>query len=81
MTLPFTLTDIVKLAATEWGKADISVREHLQAEYKREMVDYMAAQVKYNKKITDEQREEIRKAKIDIAESKEKRLLRKVISL
>lgn len=57
------------------------MREQLQAEYKHEMVDYMAEQVKYNQKLTDEQHEEIRKAKIDIAESKEKRLLRKVISV
>lgn len=55
------------------------MREPLQAEYKREMVDYVAAQVKYNRILTDEQREEIKKAKIEIAESKEKRLLRKVI--
>lgn len=41
------------------------------------MVDYIAAQVKYNQLLTDEQHEEIKKAKIDIAESKEKRLLRK----
>ncbi|PNF23876.1 hypothetical protein B7P43_G13727 [Cryptotermes secundus] len=71
------LTDIAKLAGTEWGKADSSVREQLQAEYKREMVDYMAAQVKYNQKLTDEQHEEIKKAKIEIAELKERRLLKK----
>jgi hypothetical protein len=69
------------LAATEWGKADSSVREQLQAEYKREMVDYIAAQVNYNQLLTDEQHEEVKKAKIDIAELKEKRLLRKVISV
>jgi hypothetical protein len=79
ITLPFTLTDIAKLTATEWEKADTSVREQLRAEYKREMVDYVAAQVKYNQILTDEQREEIKKAKIEIAESKEKRLLRKVV--
>jgi hypothetical protein len=81
INLPFTLTDIAKLAATEWGKAESSVREQLQAEYKREMVDYIAAQVKYNQLLTDEQHEEVKKAKIDIEESKEKRLLRKVISV
>jgi hypothetical protein len=43
------------------------------------MVDYAAAQVKYNRILTDEQREEIKKAKVEIAESKEKRLLRKVM--
>lgn len=57
------------------------MREQLQAEYKREMVDYVAAQVKYNQILTDEQREEIKKAKIEIAESKEKKLLRKVICM
>jgi hypothetical protein len=45
------------------------------------MVDYTAAQVKYNQKLTDEQHDEIRKAKIEIAELKEKRQLRKVISV
>jgi hypothetical protein len=45
------------------------------------MVDYVAAQVKYNQILTDEQREEIKKAKIEIAESKEKKLLRKVICM
>lgn len=78
MTFGF-LTDIVKLTAQEWEKADITVREQLQADYKREMVDFLAAQVKYEKMLTSEQREEIKKAKKDIAESKEKRVLKKVI--
>ncbi|XP_021920824.1 transcription factor A, mitochondrial isoform X1 [Zootermopsis nevadensis] len=71
------VTDIVKLTAQEWEKADITVRQKLEADYKREMVDFTAAQVKYNKMLTDEQREEIKLAKIDIAESKEKRMLKK----
>jgi hypothetical protein len=74
-------TDIVKLTAQEWEKADITIREQLEADYKREMVDFMAAQVKYDKMLTNEQREEIKKAKVDIAESKEKRMLRKVMSI
>jgi len=78
MTFGF-LTDIVKLTAQEWEKADITVREQLQAAYKREMVDFLALQVKYDQTLTSEQREEIKKAKKDIAESKEKRVLKKVI--
>lgn len=70
----------MKLTAQEWEKADITVRQKLEADYKREMVDFTAAQVKYNKMLTDEQREEIKLAKIDIAESKEKRMLKKVMS-
>jgi hypothetical protein len=73
------LADIVKLTAQEWEKADITVREQLQAAYKREMVDFLAAQVKYDQMLTSEQREEIKKAKKDMAESKEKRVLKKVI--
>jgi hypothetical protein len=68
----------VKLTAQEWEKTDITVREQLQADYKREMVDFLAAQVKYDQMLTSEQREEIKKAKKDIAESKEKRALKKV---
>jgi hypothetical protein len=69
----------VKLTAQEWEKTDITVREQLLADYKREMVDFLAAQVKYDQMLTSEQREEIKKAKKDIAESKEKRVLKKVI--
>jgi transcription factor A len=72
-------TDIVKLTAQEWEKVDTTVREQLEADYKREMVDFVAAQVKYDQMLTNEQREEIKKAKIDIAESKEKRKLKKVM--
>jgi hypothetical protein len=43
------------------------------------MVDFLAAEVKYDQMLTSEQREEIKKAKKDIAESKEKRILKKVI--
>lgn len=71
------VTDIVKISAQEWEKADITVREQLQADYKREMAEFLAAQVKYDQMLTNEQREEIKKAKKDIAESKEKRLLKK----
>jgi hypothetical protein len=71
----------VKLTAQEWEKADATVREQLQADYKREMVDFLAAQVKYDQMLTSEQHEEIKKAKKDIAESKEKRVLKKVMSL
>jgi hypothetical protein len=71
--------DIVKLTAQEWEKADITVRDKLETEYKQEMVDFMAAQMKYNQMLTEEQREEIKKAKMDIAESKEKRMLKKVM--
>jgi hypothetical protein len=78
MTFGFS-TDIVKLTAQEWEKADITVREQLQADYKREMADFLAAQVKYDQMLTSEQREEIKKAKKDIAESKEKRVLKKVM--
>jgi len=80
MTFGF-LTDIVKLTAQEWEKADVTVREQLQADYKREMVDFLAAQVKYDQMLTSEQREEIKKAKKDMAESKEKRVLKKVICM
>jgi len=78
MTFGF-LTDIVKLTAQEWEKADITVREQLQADYKQEMVDFLTAQVKYDQMLTSEQREEIKKVKKDMAESKEKRVLKKVI--
>jgi len=78
MTFGF-LTDIVKLTAQEWERADITVREQLQADYKRDMVDFLAAQVKYDQMLTSDQREEIKKAKKDMAESKEKRILKKVI--
>ena len=71
----------MKLTAQEWEKADATVREQLQAEYKREMVDFLAAQVKYDQMLTSEQHEEIKKAKKDIAESKEKRILKKVMCL
>lgn len=71
----------MKLTAQEWEKADITVREQLQADYKREMVDFLAAQVKYDQMLTSEQREEIKKAKKDIAESKEKRVLKKVMCM
>jgi hypothetical protein len=71
----------VKLTAQEWEKADFTVREKLEADYKQEMVEFVAAQVKYDQMLTDEQREEIKKAKIDIAESKEKRTLKKVMSV
>jgi hypothetical protein len=43
------------------------------------MVDFLAAQVKYDQMLTSEQRDEIKKAKKDMAESKEKRILKKVI--
>ncbi|XP_069705381.1 transcription factor A, mitochondrial-like isoform X2 [Periplaneta americana] len=70
-------TDIIKLVAQEWEKTDMTLRQKLEAEYKREMVDFVSANVKYEQSLTNEQREEIKKAKVVIAHSKEKRKLKK----
>ncbi|XP_068081770.1 transcription factor A, mitochondrial [Anabrus simplex] len=71
------ITDVTKLAAEQWEKADPEVRQKLHDEYKDAMRDYLEERLKYEMSLTPEQKEEIQQAKEDIVDAKERKKLRK----
>ena len=73
------MLDIVKTIAKEWETADEKIQERLKTDFKNDMASYTAAVQKYESMLTEEQRDEIKNAKLEIKEAKEKRKLKKVI--
>ena len=66
------------MASEEWKKIDDATRSNLQNEFKREWDNYSIAIKEYDKTLSPGEKEEIKMAKIEVQQKKEKRLLKKV---
>uniref|UniRef100_A0A1I8N5Z3 HMG box domain-containing protein n=1 Tax=Musca domestica TaxID=7370 RepID=A0A1I8N5Z3_MUSDO len=73
------LVDVVKQVSKKWETADASLKQRLQEEYKKEQQEYIEKRMKYDAKITDEQRSQIKELKQEKIEAKERRMMRKRI--
>ncbi|XP_073816301.1 mitochondrial transcription factor A isoform X2 [Musca autumnalis] len=73
------LIDVVKQVSKKWETADPSLKQRLQEEYKKEQQEYVEKRMKYDAKITDEQRNQIKELKQEKTEAKERRMMRKRI--
>jgi hypothetical protein len=69
----------VKAIAKEWEKIDEKRLERLKADFQKEMVTYTAALQKYDSLLTEEQRDEVKYAKQELRDIKEKKKLKKVM--
>ena len=69
----------MKAIAKEWEKIDEKRLERLKADFQKEMVTYTAALQKYDSLLTEEQRDEVKYAKQELRDIKEKKKLKKVM--
>ncbi|KAM7363474.1 mitochondrial transcription factor A isoform 1-T2 [Cochliomyia hominivorax] len=74
-----SLVEVVKQVSKQWEKADPSLKERLQQEYKKEQQVYVEVRAKYDAKITDKQRSHLKELKQEQIEAKERRMMRKRI--
>ena len=74
-----SIVDLVKQMSKQWETADPSMKQRLQEEYKKEQQKYIETRTKYDAKITDEQRSQIKDLKQEQVEAKERRMMRKRI--
>ncbi|KAH8311766.1 hypothetical protein KR044_007974 [Drosophila immigrans] len=68
---------VVQELSRRWVDVDAKLKERLQAEYKKDQEAYVELRAKYDAKVTDEQRAEIKQMKQDISDAKERKQLRK----
>lgn len=71
------LIDVVKMVAKKWETVDEATKQKLSEEYKKDQIAYMDKRARYDLKLTDEQRAEIKSMKQEISEAREKRASRK----
>jgi len=69
--------EIVKIMANKWENLDEANKKKLQEEYKKDQISYLETRIKYDSKITDTQRNEIKQLKQKISDAKQKRAMRK----
>lgn len=72
-----TQIQIVQELSRKWGSVDPKVKLQLQSEYKKDQEIYVAQRSKYDSKLTEEQRAEIKQLKQDLLDAKERKQLRK----
>ncbi|XP_017484640.1 PREDICTED: transcription factor A, mitochondrial isoform X2 [Rhagoletis zephyria] len=75
----FSTVDVVRLVSKRWSDADAALKKRLQDEYKREQQAFVEIRAKYEAKMSDEQRAELKQLKQDIQDAKERRMMRKRI--
>ncbi|XP_055386504.1 uncharacterized protein LOC129615367 [Condylostylus longicornis] len=71
--------EIVKILASKWENLDEINKKKLQEEYKKDQISYLETRTKYDSKVTDEQRGELKQLKQELADAKQKRAMRKRI--
>lgn len=71
------LVDVVKMVAKKWETVDEATKQKLTEEYKQDQIAYMDKRARYDLKLTDEQRADIKSLKQEIVEAREKRASRK----
>ncbi|XP_001995833.2 transcription factor A, mitochondrial isoform X2 [Drosophila grimshawi] len=69
--------EVVRQLSKNWVSVDPKMKERLQSEYKIDQEIYLDQRTKYDAKLTDEQRAEIKQMKQDISDAKERKQLRK----
>ncbi|XP_065371799.1 transcription factor A, mitochondrial isoform X2 [Calliphora vicina] len=74
-----SIVDIVRQVSKQWVTADASLKQRLQEEYKKEQQKYVETRTKYDAKITDEQRSQLKELKQEQIDAKERRMMRKRI--
>lgn len=72
-------TDISKLAAAQWQVLDAASKSKLEEEYKKEQAVWLQKNAKYLSQLTDQQKEDIRQARVEKTEEKAKREYRKKV--
>ncbi|XP_075147557.1 mitochondrial transcription factor A isoform X2 [Haematobia irritans] len=74
-----SIVDVVRQVSKKWETVDSSLKQRLQEEYKKEQQAYVEKRTKYESKVTDEQRHQIKELKQEQTEAKERRMMRKRI--
>lgn len=69
--------EISKLAAAQWQDLDQSIKNKLEEEYKKEQAVWLQQNAKYLSALTEEQKQEIRQARVEKTEEKAKREYRR----
>lgn len=69
--------EIVQELSRKWATVDPQLKQKLQSEYKKEQEIYVAQRTKYDAKLTDEQRSNIKQLKQELLDAKERKQLRK----
>ncbi|XP_065089576.1 transcription factor A, mitochondrial [Ochlerotatus camptorhynchus] len=72
-------TDISKLAAAQWQVLDAVSKSKLEDEFKKEQAVWLQQNAKYLSQLTDQQKVEIRQARVEKTEEKAKREYRKKV--
>lgn len=70
--------DIIRQLAKKWESVDEQIKAKYAADFKTDQIKYVEERAKYDSKLTEEQKDEIRMLKQEVVESKEKRALKKV---
>nr|CAD7597122.1 unnamed protein product [Timema genevievae] len=65
-----------KIIAQQWQKLEPSAKQMFEEEFKKEMIHYLAVCVSYENSLTDQQKEDLQKAKEEIVESKQQKQLK-----
>ncbi|CAG2057604.1 unnamed protein product [Timema podura] len=65
-----------KIIAQQWQKLEPSAKQKFEEEFKKEMIHYLAVCVSYENSLTDQQKEDLQKAKEEIVESKQQKHLK-----
>ncbi|XP_071439446.1 high mobility group protein C-like isoform X2 [Hetaerina americana] len=73
------VTDIVKLIADKWEKTSMESKQKYMEDYKKDLVAYSNARLRYEEQLTDEQKELMKKAKEETEIAKENRKLKKAV--
>ncbi|XP_054726637.1 transcription factor A, mitochondrial isoform X1 [Anastrepha obliqua] len=71
--------DIVRMVSKRWNDADAALKKRLQDDYRRDQHQFVEIRTKYEAKLTDEQRAELKQLKKDIQDAKDRRMIRKRI--
>lgn len=71
------ITEIVKQLAKQWELVDDETKKRLSEEFKLDQIEYMDRKAKYDMKLTDDQRMEIKSMKLEMSEAREKRATKK----
>lgn len=72
-----TPPEITKIAANNWSQLDASIKSKLAEEYKKEQAVWLQENAKYLNQLTDQQKDEIRQARLKKSDDKVKREHRK----
>ena len=70
--------DIIRQLAKKWENVDDQIKANYASDFKTDQIKYVEERAKYDSKLTEEQKDEIRMLKQEVVESKEKRALKKV---